>query len=352
MAIVVSCPHCGQKLNAPSSAVGRSVKCSGCQAVFTLRAPAPKPSARIAFRFTGSRLAVLVLGLKAALALCLTPLMLLPVALLFGPEGKAFKVAAGIYGVSFLCLSVALSCWVAAAVCRHVLCNTVVVGTARGDVTLRFQFTGLDVARLALHAIVASATLLLYSPWFLVEVLRLITEKTTGVAEDGTTYRIDFSASGLELLGPVAGGLYLTLFTWGLYTPFFVLSLIDQLARRSKLLENNAPIGEFRSHATGKDYFLRFLADTLLAAITLGIYGCWAAVNLKDYVASNFDASVRGRVYTGEYSGTGGDHLLLILKAYLLTIITLGLYLLVVPVDGMAYDCEHTEFVPGRGEHR
>lgn len=56
--------------------------------------------------------------------------------------------------------------------------------------------------------------------------------------------------------------------------------------------------------------------------ISLGIYGSWFQINLRNYVLSN----IRFGDAEFNYDGDGGDYFILNLKGYFLTVITLGIY--------------------------
>jgi hypothetical protein len=43
-AITIVCPECEKKITAPAGAVGKKIRCKGCQHVFTVKAPATKPA--------------------------------------------------------------------------------------------------------------------------------------------------------------------------------------------------------------------------------------------------------------------------------------------------------------------
>lgn len=60
-----------------------------------------------------------------------------------------------------------------------------------------------------------------------------------------------------------------------------------------------------------------------LTIITLGIYGPWMAMNMRNYLLGN----VRFGDSEFEYEGDGGEYFMLNLKGYLLTIFTLGIYM-------------------------
>lgn len=71
-----------------------------------------------------------------------------------------------------------------------------------------------------------------------------------------------------------------------------------------------------------KEFVLLFFKWIGLTIITLGIYGAWMAMNMRNYLLGN----VRFGDSEFEYDGDGGDYFILNLKGYLLTIVTLGIY--------------------------
>lgn len=60
-----------------------------------------------------------------------------------------------------------------------------------------------------------------------------------------------------------------------------------------------------------------------LTIITLGIYGPWMAMNMRNYLLAN----VRFGDAEFDYDGDGGDYFILNLKGYFLTLLTLGIYM-------------------------
>ncbi|MBK9275403.1 MAG: DUF898 domain-containing protein [Flavobacteriales bacterium] len=64
------------------------------------------------------------------------------------------------------------------------------------------------------------------------------------------------------------------------------------------------------------------LRDGLLTLVTLGIYGSWFTINLRNYVMSH----VRWGSSQFAYKGDGLDFFLMNLKGYFLTLFTLGIY--------------------------
>lgn len=65
-----------------------------------------------------------------------------------------------------------------------------------------------------------------------------------------------------------------------------------------------------------------FTKDLLLTILTLGIYGAWLSIHLRNYVLSN----IRFGNATFKYKGNGGEYLGIYFKGYFFTIFTLGIY--------------------------
>ncbi|CAN5400768.1 hypothetical protein BH11BAC1_BH11BAC1_26900 [soil metagenome] len=71
-----------------------------------------------------------------------------------------------------------------------------------------------------------------------------------------------------------------------------------------------------------QEFFKLFFKWIFFTIITLGIYGAWMSINIRNYVLSR----IRFGNMEFRYKGNGGEYFLLILKGYFLTIITLGIY--------------------------
>lgn len=71
------------------------------------------------------------------------------------------------------------------------------------------------------------------------------------------------------------------------------------------------------------EFVKSFFKWIFFTIITLGIYGPWMAMNMRNYLLGN----VRFGDSEFEYEGDGGEYFMLNLKGYLLTIFTLGIYM-------------------------
>ncbi|GGA67362.1 hypothetical protein GCM10008015_05150 [Flavobacterium palustre] len=71
-----------------------------------------------------------------------------------------------------------------------------------------------------------------------------------------------------------------------------------------------------------KEFTLLFFKWIFFTIITLGIYGPWMAMNMRNYLLGN----VRFGDVEFQYDGDGAEYFALNIKGYLLTIVTLGIY--------------------------
>ena len=71
-----------------------------------------------------------------------------------------------------------------------------------------------------------------------------------------------------------------------------------------------------------KELTIMVVKKFLLTLVTLGIYGSWMAMHLQKYLVGN----TRYGEVEGKFEGDGGEYFILNLKGYLLTLVTLGIY--------------------------
>ncbi|MES2239564.1 MAG: YjgN family protein [Bacteroidota bacterium] len=72
-----------------------------------------------------------------------------------------------------------------------------------------------------------------------------------------------------------------------------------------------------------KEFTLLFFKWIFFTIITLGIYGPWMAMNMRNYLLGN----IRFGDVEFEYDGDGTDYFALNIKGYFLTLITFGIYI-------------------------
>ena len=91
------------------------------------------------------------------------------------------------------------------------------------------------------------------------------------------------------------------------------------------------------------DFVKLFIKEMLLTLVTLGIYGSWAAIKIRNYILGNL------RFGSGEfrYHGDGGEYFALNLKGYFLSIFTLGIYSFWWQADIFRYYIDNLRLVHG-----
>ncbi|NLR60520.1 DUF898 domain-containing protein [Chitinophaga polysaccharea] len=86
-----------------------------------------------------------------------------------------------------------------------------------------------------------------------------------------------------------------------------------------------------------------FIREMLLTIVTLGFYGSWMFMKIRNYVVGNI------RFGSGEffYEGDGWEYFKMNLKGYFLTIITLGIYGFWWQADIFRYNIDHMRLLHG-----
>lgn len=218
--------------------------------------------------------------------------------------------------------------WFVCKLMNFVASNTTIGPSKRGE--LRLEFTGkggeLFVTGLVGYLLTA-ITLGIYMPWFMVKLIKFFSENTVATAADGTRYRPRFEGTGGELFVTFLVGYLLTAITIGIYAPWFLCKLTKVLQQRTSILENEQPVGSFDFVGTGGELFVTYLVGGLLTAITLYIYFPWFQVKLMKFFAENTRVNYQGRLYGGNFHGTGGEFFVLNLVGFLLSAITLYIYM-------------------------
>lgn len=137
--------------------------------------------------------------------------------------------------------------------------------------------------------------------------------------------KFEFKATGGELFKSLVGGLLLTGVTMGLYYPWFLVRFQKLLLELTDL-----EVGEQRlrlTHtATGGALFKELIIVYLLSMVTLGIYLPWGLMRLQRFQQEHTIAEGEGVTYRLRTQLTGGELFKAGLVAYLLTMITFGIY--------------------------
>ena len=217
--------------------------------------------------------------------------------------------------------------WFICKLGRFFAANTTLGPTRRGELRVEFNGQGGELfVILLLHGFLTMITLYIYMPWFLVKLIKFGTENSAAVAPDGTRYRLQFEGTGGELFVTFLVGGLLSAITLYIYLPWFMCKLYKVLYQRTTILENEQPVGNFDFEGSGGELFVTVLIGGLLCAVTLYIYLAWLQVKIKKFFATNTRVHYQGRVFAGDFHGTGGEWFVLNLVGFLLTVITIYIY--------------------------
>jgi uncharacterized membrane protein YjgN (DUF898 family) len=235
--------------------------------------------------------------------------------------------------------------WFYCKLVNFMLSNTTLGPTRRGD--LRLEFTGKGGELFVTFLVGYLLTLItigIYTPWFMVKLIKFFANNTTAAAQDGTRYRLNFEGTGGELFVTFLVGMLLSMITLYIYMPWFMCKLRKVLYTRTAILENEQPVGNLDFEGTGGQLFVTGLVGMLLCAVTLYIYMPWFQVKLTKFWAENTRIHYQGRVFAGAFHGTGGEYFVTFLVGYLLTLVTIGIYMPWFMVKLWKFDFNNHEF--------
>jgi uncharacterized membrane protein YjgN (DUF898 family) len=136
---------------------------------------------------------------------------------------------------------------------------------------------------------------------------------------------MEFRGTGGELFKEMIVAAILSTITFGIYLPWAFVRLQRYVFQNTTIKRPRGDIAvEFTG--TGGELFKIGFLGYLLSAITLGIYLPWFLANLNKYFMENS----RGRSADGEYrlssDMTGGELFKTVFVGYLLTMVTFGIY--------------------------
>ncbi|MDD5306130.1 MAG: DUF898 family protein [Deltaproteobacteria bacterium] len=167
----------------------------------------------------------------------------------------------------------------------------------------------------------------IYAPWFVVSLLKYVLEHTRMRGTDKGMLKLDFKGTGGRLFViNLVGGL-LTLVTFGIYGAWFVAKLLHYIAENTEARAEDGTTYALRFNGTGGTIFVTYLVGMLLTMITFGIYGAWFCCKLTKVIFSNTEILQGGQPHaTIDFVATGGSLFVTFLVGYLLTLVTLGIY--------------------------
>jgi len=215
-----------------------------------------------------------------------------------------------------------------------------------GAIRPNFQGTGGELfVTFLVGYLLTAITFGFYAPWFYCKLSNFtMSNMTLGPTRRGDL-RLEFTGKGGELFVTFLVGALLSVITLYIYTPWFICKLRKVLYSRTAILENEQPVGNLDFEGTGGQLFVTFLVGSLLTIITLYIYLPWYMVKLKKFWAEHTRIHYQGRVFSAAFHGTGGEYFVTFLVGYLLTMLTIGIYMPWFLVKLWKFDYNNHEFM-------
>ncbi|MEC9093777.1 MAG: DUF898 family protein, partial [Planctomycetota bacterium] len=197
--------------------------------------------------------------------------------------------------------------------------------------------------------LLTAVTLGLYGPFFVVNQLKFFINHTAGKTGDGRTVHLSFGGSGGELFVNVVLGILLTLITFGFYFPWFYCSLIRWGLNNTKVNVQGHGALQPSFEGRGGQLLGTFVVGYILSVVTLGLYSFWLQVDLFKFLYGNTKVTSPSRQrYSGDFSGTGGENLMVTLKGMILCCVTLGIYVFWFVVEQSKFQLDNIDVAHDR----
>lgn len=173
--------------------------------------------------------------------------------------------------------------------------------------------------------LLTGVTMGLYYPWFLVRFQKLLLERTDlEVGEQ--RLRLTNTATGGALFKELIIVYLLSMVTFGIYLPWGLVRL-QRFQQEHTIAEGEGVIYRLRTHLTGGELFKAGFVAYLLTMITFGIYAPWMMVKMLSLFVGRTQLEENGQpIGAFSFRSTGGELFKTFIVGYLLTMITLGIY--------------------------
>jgi uncharacterized membrane protein YjgN (DUF898 family) len=192
----------------------------------------------------------------------------------------------------------------------------------------------------------------IYMPWFLISLIKLVFSKTKlRLGEE--ELELEYTGTGGELFKRFIVGYLLTGITFGIYLSWFIVDLIKFHQSHMTAVRTDGRVYRLDSSLTGGELFKTLFVGYLLTMITFGIYAPWFVCKLQRLLASTTTVQQNGEVVaTVEYTAQGGELFKTFLVGYLLTAITFGIYAFWFQVKLLKFFAQNTEITAGGERYR
>ena len=219
----------------------------------------------------------------------------------------------------------------------------------------RFQFNGTGGAlfvKFLVGGLLTVITFGIYLPWFIVNLTKYVYENTI-IKSPAGDLRLDFTGAGGKLFGTYLVGVILTMLTVGIYGAWFMTNMAKFFTDNTKCTGPDGRQYQLQYNGTGGALFVKVLVGYLLTMVTLGIYGPWFMCSLTKFILEN-TAIMEGSNQIGSFDfvGAGGALFVTYLVGFLLTMITFGIYGAWFAVKLFKFFNENTEVTVGDQKYR
>lgn len=253
-------------------------------------------------------------------------------------------IVSGLLGILLLMVTCGLAYpWIIAGAQRYYF-SRIRIHTPSGVITPEFTGTGfLCFVEVFLSAILVGLTFGIYGPWYVANVLRYFLNNSHAKDAAGNRYRLQYTGKGGELFVPMIVNSLLTSVTFGIYGAWAACDMRKRFYEKTSILKNDEEIGKLDFVGTGGGLVGTFLLGSFLSVITCGLYLPWFQVAMEKFFMKNTGVYIGGRRYRGDFTGTGGELLMLMLQAILVPL-TFGLYLFWIFTKQNRFFVEKTSF--------
>jgi uncharacterized membrane protein YjgN (DUF898 family) len=192
-------------------------------------------------------------------------------------------LTAGIYGAWFMCKLIKFF-------------NNNTTATAQDGTRYRFNFEGTGgelFVTVLVGTLLTAITFYIYLPWYICKMRKLIYTRTAILENEQPVGNLDFEGTGGALFGAAFVGALLTGITFGIYMPWFQVKMKKFYAENTRVhYQGRVFSGAF--NGTGGEFFVTFLVGYLLTMVTFGIYMPWFIIKLWKFDTNNLEFAEMG----------------------------------------------------------
>ncbi len=200
----------------------------------------------------------------------------------------------------------------------------------------RIQFTGTGGAyfgHMILHFFLLLITFFIYLPWYMCRRRNFMLQNTKLVDSRGMVYHLQFNGTGGELFVTFLVGYLLTAITFGIYGPWFMVSLHKFFVENTSGVTPDGRQINFHYNATGGQFFLTYFLGGILTALTMYIYMPWYICNITRFTWEHSLVTINGQpTLQFGFEGTGGQFFPTFLLVFLSFLCLCGIGFLILPI--------------------